>query len=344
MSKKLGFIGAGNMAKAMMGGIIKNKIISCDEIIASEEIFEMSKKLGFIGAGNMAKAMMGGIIKNKIISCDEIIASDAYAPSLAAAKESLNIETTENNLKVIEESEVVVLAVKPQYYAAVINEIKDHVRENQIIVTIAPGQTLERLNSLFAKDVKIVRTMPNTPALVCEGITGVCHNDLVTKEELDYVCNILSGFGEAEVVGENLMDVVVSVSGSSPAYVYMFIEALADGAVADGMPRDKAYKFAAQAVMGSAKMVLETGKHPGELKDMVCSPGGTTIEAVRVLEEKGFRSSIIECIGGEMDIRLPDESEFRTYEEGDSFIVPEKSSFEVRVKTYGDYCCSYKDK
>lgn len=256
----------------------------------------MSKKLGFIGAGNMAKAMMGGIIRNEIIPCEEIIASDAYAPSLAAAKESLNIETTENNLKVIEEAEVVVLAVKPQYYAAVINEIKDHVRENQIIVTIAPGQTLDRLNSLFGKDVKIVRTMPNTPALVCEGITGVCHNDLVNKEELDYVCNILSGFGKVEVVGENLMDVVVSVSGSSPAYVYMFIEALADGAVLDGMPRDKAYKFAAKAVMGSAKMVLETGKHPGELKDMVCSPGGTTIEAVRVLEEKGFRSSIIECM------------------------------------------------
>ena len=256
----------------------------------------MSKKLGFIGAGNMAKAMMGGIIRNEIIPCEEIIASDAYAPSLASARESLNIETTESNLKVIEEAEVVVLAVKPQYYAAVINEVKDHIRENQIIVTIAPGQTLERLNSLFDRDVKIVRTMPNTPALVCEGITGVCHNDLVTKEELDYVCNILSGFGEVEVVGENLMDVVVSVSGSSPAYVYMFIEALADGAVADGMPRDKAYKFAAQAVMGSAKMVLDTGKHPGELKDMVCSPGGTTIEAVRVLEEKGLRSSVIEAM------------------------------------------------
>lgn len=256
----------------------------------------MSKKLGFIGAGNMAKAMMGGIIRNEIIPCEEIIASDAYAPSLAAARESLNIETTKSNLKVIEEAEVVVLAVKPQYYAAVINEVKEHIRENQIIVTIAPGQTLERLNSLFGRDVKIVRTMPNTPALVCEGITGVCHNDLVTKEELDYVCNILSGFGEVEVVGENLMDVVVSVSGSSPAYVYMFIEALADGAVLDGMPRDKAYKFAAQAVMGSAKMVLDTGKHPGELKDMVCSPGGTTIEAVRVLEEKGFRSAIIECM------------------------------------------------
>ncbi|WP_297136928.1 pyrroline-5-carboxylate reductase [Terrisporobacter sp.] len=256
----------------------------------------MSKKLGFIGAGNMAKAMMGGIIRNEIIPCNEIIASDAYAPSLEAVKESLNIETTKSNIKVVEEAEVVVLSVKPQYYATVINEIKDSVKKNQIIVTIAPGQTLERLSSLFEKSVKIIRTMPNTPALVCEGITGVCHNELVSREELDYVCKILGGFGQVEVVPENLMDVVVSVSGSSPAYVYMFIEALADGAVADGMPRDKAYKFAAQAVMGSAKMVLDTKKHPGELKDMVCSPGGTTIEAVRVLEEKGFRSAIIECM------------------------------------------------
>lgn len=256
----------------------------------------MSKKLGFIGAGNMAKAMMGGIIRNEIISCDEIIASDAYAPSLDAAKENLNISITEGNLKVVEEAEIIVLSVKPQYYATVIKEIKDSVKENQIIVTIAPGQTIERLNSLFEKPVKIVRTMPNTPALVCEGITGVCHNELVSKEELDYVCKILGGFGQVEVVPENLMDVVVSVSGSSPAYVYMFIEAMADAAVLDGMPRDKAYKFAAQAVMGSAKMVLDTNKHPGELKDMVCSPGGTTIEAVRVLEEKGFRSAIIECM------------------------------------------------
>ena len=138
--------------------------------------------------------------------------------------------------------------------------------------------------------------MPNTPALVGEGITGVCHNDLVTKEELDYICNILSGFGMAQVLSENLMDVVVSVSGSSPAYVFMLIEAMADGAVADGMPGQQAYQFAAQAVLGSAKMVLDTGRHPGDLKDMVCSPAGTTIEAVRVLEERGFRSAIFEAM------------------------------------------------
>ena len=148
----------------------------------------------------------------------------------------------------------------------------------------------------FGKDVKIVRTMPNTPALVGEGITAACCNENVTPNELDSVVNILKGFGKCEVISENLMDVVVSVSSSSPAYVFMFIEAMADAAVADGMPRAQAYEFAAQAVLGSAKMVLETRKHPGELKDMVCSPAGTTIEAVRVLEEKGMRSAVFEAM------------------------------------------------
>ena len=152
------------------------------------------------------------------------------------------------------------------------------------------------LDENFGKPVKLIRCMPNTPALVGEGITGVCPNENVTEEELKKAGEILNCFGSYEVVPEHLMDVVVSVSGSSPAYVFMFIEAMADAAVADGMPRAQAYKFAAQSVLGSARMVLETGKHPGELKDMVCSPAGTTIEAVRVLEEKGFRSSVIEAM------------------------------------------------
>ena len=138
--------------------------------------------------------------------------------------------------------------------------------------------------------------MPNTPAMVGAGMTAACANALVTKEELEKVLTILRSFGEVEVVSEHLIDAVVSASGSSPAYVFMMIEAMADAAVAEGMPRVQAYKFAAQAVMGSAKMILETGKHPGELKDMVCSPAGTTIEAVQVLEERGFRSAIIEAM------------------------------------------------
>ena len=177
-----------------------------------------------------------------------------------------------------------------------IEEIKDFVRDDQIIITIAPGKTLAWLEEQFGKKVKIVRTMPNTPAMVGEGMTAACPNEYVTEEELKHTVSILSAFGKVEVVPERLMDVVVSTSGSSPAYVFMFIEAMADAAVADGMPRAQAYKFAAQAVYGSAKMVLETGKHPGELKDMVCSPAGTTIEAVRVLEKNGFRSAVIEAM------------------------------------------------
>ena len=253
-------------------------------------------KLGFIGCGNMANAMIAGIIGNGICKAEEIIGTAKSEASRVRVNKEFGIYMTEDNKEAAEKADVIVLSVKPQFYDAVIKEIKELITETQIIVTIAPGKTLEYLAGAFEKPVKLVRTMPNTPALVGEGITGVCHNNLVTKEELDYICNILSGFGMAQVLSENLMDVVVSVSGSSPAYVFMLIEAMADGAVADGMPRQQAYQFAAQAVLGSAKMVLETGKHPGELKDMVCSPAGTTIEAVRVLEAKGFRSSVIEAM------------------------------------------------
>ena len=150
--------------------------------------------------------------------------------------------------------------------------------------------------------MKLVRTMPNTPALVGEGMTAACVNRHVTEEEKAYALRLLSSFGKVRLVPEHLIDAVVAVSGSAPAYVFLFIEAMADAAVAEGMPRAQAYEFAAQAVYGSAKMVMETGKHPGELKDMVCSPGGTTIEAVRVLEEKGFRSAVTEAMRACADV------------------------------------------
>ena len=253
-------------------------------------------KLGFIGTGNMASAIMGGIIKNQIIPANEIIGADVMEAGRKRVKEQFGIQVTADNHEVVRNSDVVILSVKPQFYAEVIAEIKDEVREDQIIITIAPGKTLAWLKEQFGKNVKIVRTMPNTPALVGEGMTAACPNEYMTKEEITYVLTLLESFGRVEIIPERLMDTVVSVSGSSPAYVFMFIEAMADAAVSGGMPRAQAYQFAAQAVLGSAKMVLETGKHPGELKDMVCSPAGTTIEAVRVLEEKGFRSSVIEAM------------------------------------------------
>ena len=253
-------------------------------------------KLGFIGTGNMASAIMGGVIKNQIVAPEEIIGADLFAPGRERAKEQFGINVTASNKEVVEKAEVIILSVKPQFYANVINEIKDDVRDEQIIITIAPGKTLSWLAEQFGKDVKIVRTMPNTPAMVGEGMTAACPNEHMTEEGIARVREILESFSRVQIVSEKLMDVVTAVSGSSPAYVYMFIEAMADAAVSGGMPRPQAYQFAAQAVLGSAKMVLDTGKHPGELKDMVCSPAGTTIEAVRTLEERGFRSAVIEAM------------------------------------------------
>ena len=252
-------------------------------------------KLGFIGTGNMASAIMGGIIKNNVIPAEEIIGADLFAPGRERVQKEYGINVTADNKEVASKAETIILSVKPQFYETVIAEIQPTLPAGQIIVTIAPGKTLAWLGERLGQ-VKIVRTMPNTPALVGEGITGVCKNELVTEEEFTYVLKLLSSFGLAEAIPESLMDAVVSVSGSSPAYVFLFIEAMADAAVADGMPRAQAYKFAAQAVLGSAKMVLETGKHPAELKDMVCSPAGTTIEAVRVLEEKGFRGAVMDAM------------------------------------------------
>ena len=253
-------------------------------------------KLGFIGCGNMAGAVIGGILKNHVCSAEEIIGSALTESGRKKAEQTYGIRMTADNRQVAQESEIIFLAVKPQYYEEVLNEIKENTSKSKIYVSIAPGKTLEWMESILGEDVKIVRTMPNTPALVGEGMTAVCVNSNVTGQELDAVKQILTACGQVEIISEKLMDVVVGVSGSSPAYVFMFIEAMADAAVADGMPRAQAYRFAAQSVLGSAKMVLDTGTHPGELKDMVCSPGGTTIQAVRVLEEKGLRSAVFEAI------------------------------------------------
>lgn len=262
----------------------------------------MNRKIGFIGCGNMGGAMMQGMIDSGKCAKTDMMASDKSEAALEEKKASMGIRTTTDNKEVVAFADVLFLAVKPQFYESVIAEIKDIVTTEQIIVTIAPGKSLEWLKSCFGKDLKIIRTMPNTPAMVKEGMMGMCPNASVTQEEIAYVRDICNGFSETEVISENLMDVVTAVSGSSPAYVFMFIEAMADAAVAGGMPRAQAYKFAAQAVMGSAKMVLETGKHPGELKDMVCSPAGTTIQAVRILEEKGMRSAVFEAMMKCLDI------------------------------------------
>ena len=253
-------------------------------------------KIGFIGLGNMASAMIGGILKKELYSAEDIIGSDKSEDSVQKVAKIFGIHTTTDNLEVAQAADVLILAVKPQFFPEVIAEIKGAVREETLIISIAPGKTMEWIMEHFGRELKLVRCMPNTPALVGEGMSCVCGNAKCSSEDVDTVCRIFAGFGKTEIVEEDMIDVVVGVSGSSPAYVFMFIEAMADEAVAEGMPRALAYEFAAQAVLGSAKMVLETGKHPGELKDMVCSPAGTTIQAVKVLEETGFRASVMDAV------------------------------------------------
>ena len=262
----------------------------------------MSKKIGFIGCGNMGGAMLAGILDSGKCAPEDILVSVSSEQSAAAKKEKYGVTVLVDNCAVAAKSDILFLTVKPQYYEQVIGEIKGSVSDDAIIITVAPGKTLTWLSEQFGGSHKIIRTMPNTPSLVKEGMMGMCANEQVTEEEIALVRDICGGFSRTELVAEHLMDVVTAVSGSSLAYVFMFIEAMADAAVAGGMPRTQAYTFAAQAVLGSARMVLETGKHPGELKDMVCSPAGTTIQAVRVLEEKGLRSAVIEAMEKCLDI------------------------------------------
>ncbi len=250
--------------------------------------------VGFIGLGNMAKAMIEGMIKNKVVAPENIIASRRSESERNVSASKYGIRVTADNIQVVQEADLIVLAIKPQFYSVILEKIAPHVG-TKCIVSIAPGKTIAYLHEQLGEECKIIRTMPNTPALVGEGCTGVTFEEKVPEEKRQEILTIFESFGKAYEVPESLMDVVVGVSGSSPAYVFMMIEAMADGAVHQGMPRDLAYQFAAQAVLGSAKMVLETGIHPGALKDMVCSPGGTTIEAVRTLESNGFRSAIIEA-------------------------------------------------
>ncbi len=252
------------------------------------------KKIGFIGMGNMGYAILKGLLQ--VFDKTELIFTDANQERAEAVSQETGVESVGDNKTCASQAEFVVLAVKPQFYHIVLDDIKEILKKEQIIISIAPSVTISDLKEALGQDKRIVRAMPNTPALVGMGVTGVCYDKTeFSREEEAVIRTFFESFGTMELVEERLINAVVCASGSSPAYVYMFIEALADSAVKYGLPRDTAYRMAAQAVMGSAKMVLETGEHPGTLKDRVCSPGGTTIAAVSALEEYGFRSAVIKA-------------------------------------------------
>lgn len=252
----------------------------------------MKKKIGFIGAGKMAQAMIEGIIKSQLIPKENVMASANSEKTIEIIEKTYGILTTLNNRDIAGYADILILAVKPEHYVNVIKEIKNEIKPSAIIITIAAGISLMDIEQSFGFQVKAVRTMPNTPSLVGEGMSAICANTYLDESEISEVERLFHTFSMTERLDEKLMDAVPAISGSSPAYVYMLIEAMADGGVRQGIPREQAYRLAAQAVLGAAKMVLETGKHPGELKDNVCTPGGATIEAVVTLEEKQFRGSI----------------------------------------------------
>ena len=244
----------------------------------------------------MAAAILGGILRKKLCRAEEIMVSRRQQEELNRLQDTYGIQVTADNRQVAEWAEVLFLAVKPQVLGGVIEEIRPFHKEGQLIVSVAAGKTLSWLEGEFGHPVKLVRSMPNTPALVGEGCTAFCGNTLVTGEDEALVTEMFNCCGVAYQVPESLMDAVGAVSGSSPAYVFMFLEAMADAAVLGGMPRALAYRMAGQAVLGSAKLMLETGEHPGVLKDRVCSPAGTTICGVKVLEEKGMKAAVFQAL------------------------------------------------
>lgn len=251
-------------------------------------------KYGFIGMGNMGSAMLAGIKKS--YGRDSVIFSEHDYGKMKKKAEEEQIKFAETNAEVVRESKYIILAVKPVVYDKVIKEIRDELDYSKVLISIAPGIKISELKALAGEDVRIVRAMPNTPAMVGEGMTGVCYDENEFSDtEINEIEAFFSSFGKMCKIDEKLMSAVTCASGSSPAYVYMFIEALADSVVKYGMPRASAYEFVAQTVLGSAKMVLETGEHPGKLKDNVCSPGGTTIVAVEALEENGMRNALFKA-------------------------------------------------
>ena len=234
----------------------------------------MNRKIGFIGCGNMGKAMLGALVKADNISNDNIIVSTKSKASAEKINDEYGVKSTTVNSEVAKEADVLFLAVKPYFFKEVIEEIKDLVKDEAIIISIAAGVTVNQIEEWFGKEIKLVRTMPNTPASVGEGMSAICPNGNITENELNYVGSLYNLFGKYEVLEEKDFDAGVKL----------------------GLPRAKAYKLAEQAILGSAKLALETGKHPGVLKDEVCSPGGTTIEAVIDLEKNGFRNTVISAV------------------------------------------------
>lgn len=242
----------------------------------------------------MSGAILKGILKGGRALPQEITAFD-ISPQAMESVAALGVNLAKDEISACESAGMILLGVKPLYVAAVIEKIKPALRDKALI-SVAAGISLQKLRELAGPDTRLLRVMPNTPSLVLEGATVFCAETDLTKEELTAARSYFEAAGIVETLPEAMIDAVTGMSGGGPAYVSLFIEALADAGVLQGIPRQTAYRLAAQTVLGSAKLILETGIHPGEAKDMVCSPGGTTIEGVLALEKGGMRNAVMEAV------------------------------------------------
>ena len=256
----------------------------------------MQLKIGFLGAGKMATALAKGFVRAEMVFPREIIAADPFDTARKHFTNETGAKTSVANLEVAQAATVLILATKPDQVAAALAEISGVFTKKHLLISIAAGVTLAKLENNLPAGARVIRVMPNTPALVGAGASAFALGKNATAADGELAKKLLSAVGIALPVKENLLDAVTGLSGSGPAYVYQFIEALSDGGVAAGLPRDIATKLAAQTVLGGAKMVLETGQHPGALKDQVTSPGGTTIEGLHELEKGKLRATVISAV------------------------------------------------
>ncbi|WP_400208682.1 pyrroline-5-carboxylate reductase [Candidatus Methanomassiliicoccus intestinalis] len=256
----------------------------------------MSKKFGFIGAGNMAEALMKGLIEGQLTTKDELIASEVFAPRREYIKSKLAVDVTEDNKEVAKEAKVIILAVKPNVVATVLEELKPQLTAEHLIISIAAGVKIASIEAHLNEGVRVVRVMPNQPCLVSASASAFALGKYAKEEDKALVQKILEAVGIAYAMDEKQLDAVTGLSGSGPAYIYLVIEALSDGGVMAGLPRDVATALASQTVLGAAKTILETKMHPGQAKDMVTSPAGTTIEGMRILENSAVRGAFIDAV------------------------------------------------
>ncbi len=254
------------------------------------------KHLGFIGGGNMAEAMIRGIIRNQVVRPDQIIASDTSVERREHLSRAFDIRIAENNTSLVDQSGVVFLAVKPQVVPAVLKDIGPNMGAERLLISIAAGVPIKTLKNGLPEGPRIIRTMPNTPATVMEGAMAIASDSPANPKDLEIVETLFRPIGRTVRIEEKLIDAVTGLSGSGPAYVFMILEALADGGVKMGLPRDVAETLAAQTLLGSAKLFLETRTSPGQLKCMVTSPGGTTISGIHELEKGGLRASLMNAV------------------------------------------------